>query len=83
MEEKQIPYAWIGQDLILCRAGAENWELVTVREVNELGVAYAYKSGEVAGETVFVPWSSVRAGCGLPYPAIWRRQRPNDPARVT
>jgi hypothetical protein len=32
---------------------------VTVREVNELGVAYAYKSGEVAGETVFVPWSSV------------------------
>ena len=59
MEEKQLPYAWIGQDLILCRAGAESWELVTVREVNELGVAYAYKSGEVAGETVFVPWSSV------------------------
>jgi hypothetical protein len=60
MEEKQIPQAWIGQDLILCRAGAESWELVTLRQVNELGLAYTYKAGEVAGETVFITWSSVR-----------------------
>jgi hypothetical protein len=55
----RIPQAWVGQDLILCRTGAETWELVTLREVNELGLAYAYKTGEVGGQTVFVPWSSV------------------------
>jgi hypothetical protein len=32
---------------------------VTLKEVNELGLAYAYKSGEVEGRTVFVPWASV------------------------
>jgi hypothetical protein len=35
------------------------WELVILREVNELGLAYVYKTGEVGGETVFVPWASV------------------------
>jgi hypothetical protein len=54
-----IPRAWVGQDLILCRTGTEIWELVTLKEVNELGLAYAYKSGEVEGRTVFVPWTSV------------------------
>jgi hypothetical protein len=54
-----IPRAWVGQDLILCRTGTEIWELVTLKEVNELGLAYTYKSGEVEGRTVFVPWASV------------------------
>ena len=54
-----IPRAWVGQDLILCRTGTEIWELVTLKEVNGLGLAYAYKSGEVEGRTVFVPWTSV------------------------
>ena len=34
--------------MILCRAGTESWELVTLTEV-----------GEVKGRLVFVPWSSV------------------------
>ena len=59
MQGEGIPRAWVGQDLILCRTGTEIWELVTLKEVNELGLAYAYKSGEVAGRTVFVPWASV------------------------
>ncbi len=59
MQGDEIPQAWVGQDLILCRTGGEGWELVTLKEVNELGLAYAYKSGEVGGETVFVPWASV------------------------
>ena len=59
MQGDQIPQAWVGQDLILCRTGGEGWELVTLKEVNELGLAYAYKSGEVEGRTVFVPWASV------------------------
>ena len=58
-EEKRIPQAWVGQDVILCRTGTESWELVTLREVSELGLAYAYKTGEVEGQPVFVPWSSV------------------------
>jgi hypothetical protein len=59
MEEKRIPRAWIGQDLVLCRTGTEAWELVILKEVNELGIAYAYKSGEVRGRSVFVSWTSV------------------------
>ena len=59
MQGGGIPRAWVGQDLILCRTGTEIWELVTLKEVNELGLAYAYKSGEVEGRTVFVPWTSV------------------------
>lgn len=59
MQGDGIPRVWVGQDLILCRTGTEIWELVTLKEVNELGLAYAYKSGEVEGRTVFVPWTSV------------------------
>ncbi len=59
MQGDGIPRAWVGQDLILCRTGTEIWELVTLKEVNELGLAYAYKSGELEGRTVFVPWASV------------------------
>ena len=59
MQGDSIPRAWVGQDLILCRTGTEIWELVTLKQVNELGLAYAYKSGEVEGRTVFVPWASV------------------------
>ena len=59
MQGDGIPRAWVGQDLILCRTGTEIWELVTLKQVNELGLAYAYKSGEVEGRTVFVPWASV------------------------
>jgi len=33
--------------------------LVTLMEVNGLGVVYSYKSGEVEGQPVFVPWTSV------------------------
>ncbi|MCA1718915.1 MAG: hypothetical protein LC781_19510 [Actinobacteria bacterium] len=59
MKEERVPQAWIGQDVILCRTGTEDWELVTLREVSELGLAYAYKTGEVEGQPVFVPWNSV------------------------
>jgi hypothetical protein len=59
MSAERIPQAWIGRDVILCRTGTDSWELVTLREVNELGLAYAYKTGEVQGQPVFVPWSSV------------------------
>ena len=59
MQGDRIPQAWVGRDLILCRTGTEIWELVILREVNELGLAYVYKKGEVGGETVFVPWASV------------------------
>ncbi|MDQ3891665.1 MAG: hypothetical protein M3274_02030 [Actinomycetota bacterium] len=59
MKEKQIPQAWVGQDVILCRVGTESWELVALREVSELGLAYEYKAGEVQGQPVFVPWGSV------------------------
>jgi hypothetical protein len=59
MKEERIPQAWIGQDVILCRTGTESWELVNLREVSELGLAYEYKTGEVEGQPVFVPWSSV------------------------
>ena len=59
MEEGRLPHAWVGQDVFLCRTGTESWELVTLREVGELGLAYEYKTGEVKGRPVFVPWSSV------------------------
>ena len=57
--EERIPQAWIGKDVILCRTGTEDWELVTLKEVGELGLAYSYKTGEVEGQPVFVPWGSV------------------------
>jgi hypothetical protein len=59
MKKEQVPQAWIGQDVILCRTGTEDWELVTLREVSELGLAYTYKTGEVEGQPVFIPWNSV------------------------
>jgi hypothetical protein len=59
MTEERIPQAWVGQDIILCRTGTQDWELVTLREVSELGLAYSYKTGEVEDQPVFVPWSSV------------------------
>ena len=59
MKEERIPQAWVGQDVILGRTGTESWELVTLREVSELGLTYAYKEGEVKDQPVFVPWSSV------------------------
>jgi hypothetical protein len=59
MEEEKIPQSWIGWDVILCRTGTEDWELVNLREVSELGLAYVYKTGEVEGQPVFVPWNSV------------------------
>jgi hypothetical protein len=59
MKKEQVPQAWIGQDVILCRTGTEDWELVTLREVSELGLAYTYKAGEVEGQPVFIPWNSV------------------------
>ena len=59
MEAERIPQAWVGRDVVLCRTGTENWELVTLREVGEFGLAYAYKTGEVEGQPVFIPWSSV------------------------
>lgn len=45
--------------MILARSGASDSELVVLREVNDLGLAYAYKAGEVEGEPVFVPWTAV------------------------
>lgn len=59
VEDRGLPHAWIGQDVVLCRTGTESWELVTLREVGEFGLAYEYKTGEVKGRPVFVPWSSV------------------------
>jgi hypothetical protein len=57
--DKQIPQSWIGRDLVLHRAEAASWELITLREVNEIGLAYTYKEAEVDGEPVFVPWGAV------------------------
>jgi hypothetical protein len=57
--QERIPKSWTNKDVILARAGAESTELVTLEEVNELGLAYTYKSGDVKGASVFVPWSSV------------------------
>jgi len=59
VEERGLPHAWIGQDVVLCRTGTESWELVILREVGEFGLAYEYKTGDVSGQPVFVPWSSV------------------------
>ena len=55
----QVPQAWVGQDVVLCRTGTEGWELVTLVQVGELGLAYAYEAGEVRGQPVFLPWTSV------------------------
>lgn len=57
--EKQIPQGWVGRDLVLHRAGASSWELISLKEVNEIGLAYTYKEAEIEAEPVFVPWSGV------------------------
>lgn len=57
--EKQIPGSWVGEDILLARAGSAESELVNITEVNETGVAYTYKSGEMSEVPIFVPWSSV------------------------
>ena len=44
------------QDLILCRTDTSDWELITLTEVSELGLAYTYKADAVKGGPVFVPW---------------------------
>lgn len=57
--DKQIPQSWVGRDLVLHRSEAARWELITLKEVNEFGIAYTYKEGEVDGEPVFVPWNGI------------------------
>ena len=57
--EKQIPKSWVGEDILLARTGASESELVNIKEINETGVAYTYKSGEMSEVPIFVPWSSV------------------------
>ncbi|CAN5868705.1 hypothetical protein BH23ACT11_BH23ACT11_29350 [soil metagenome] len=57
--EKQIPGSWVGEDILLARAGSAESELVNVKEVNDTGVAYTYKSGKMSEVPIFVPWSSV------------------------
>lgn len=57
--EKQIPRSWIGEDILLARTGAAESELVNIKEVNEMGLAYTYKVGELKEVPIFVPWSSV------------------------
>lgn len=58
-KDNKIPWTWIGNDVLLYREGASDPELATLEQVSELGVAYAHKSGEVGGETIFVPWNAV------------------------
>lgn len=57
--EKQIPRSWIGEDILLARSGSAESELVNIKEVNETGLAYTYKAGEMSEVPIFVPWSSV------------------------
>lgn len=59
MDEKRIPWSWLGGQLILARVGAIESELVVLKDASELGLSYAYEAGEVEGGTVFVPWSAV------------------------
>lgn len=57
--EKQIPNSWIGEDILLARAGASESELVNIEDVNEMGLAYTYKAGDMVQVPIFVPWSAV------------------------
>lgn len=57
--EKQIPKSWVGEDILLARTGAAESELVNIEEVNETGVAYTYKAGEMSEVPIFIPWSAV------------------------
>jgi hypothetical protein len=57
--EKQIPKSWVGEDILLARTGAAESELVNIQEINETGVAYTYKAGEMSEVPIFVPWSAI------------------------
>lgn len=59
MDEKQIPRSWVEQDVLLARSGATASELTVLKDVSEVGLVYVYKSGEVQGQPIFVPWSAV------------------------
>ncbi len=57
--EKEIPKSWVGEDVLLARASAVDSELVNIKEVNETGLAYTYKTGGMTEVPIFVPWSAV------------------------
>ena len=59
MDEKQVPRTWIDQDILLARSGATTSELTVLKDVSEVGLVYVYKSGEVEGQPIFVPWTAV------------------------
>ncbi len=59
MDENQIPRSWVGGQLLLARVNSTESELVMLKQVSELGLAYSYESGEVEGREIFVPWSAV------------------------
>ena len=57
--EGKIPGSWVGENILLARNNAVESELVTLAEVNEVGLAYTYKQGEIADVPIFVPWGAV------------------------
>lgn len=57
--EQEIPKSWVGEDVLLARAGAPESELVNVKDVNETGLAYTYNTGQMTETPVFVPWSAI------------------------
>ena len=59
MTEKRIPDAWVGREVLIARTGVPDSELVTLEGISELGIACTYDEGDVTGEPVFFPWSSV------------------------
>ena len=59
MDEKQVPRSWLEQDVLLARSGATASELAVLKDVSETGLVYVYKSGEVEGQPIFVPWTAV------------------------
>lgn len=42
---------------MLCRTDTSDWELVTLTEVSELGLAYTYKADAVKGKR----WTGLRS----------------------
>ena len=63
--EGKIPGSWVGESILLARTNAAESELVTLAEVNEVGLAYSYKEGEMSDVPIFVPWSAVSWGATL------------------
>ena len=59
MDENQVPRSWVDQDILLARSGATSSELTVLKDVSETGLVYVYKSGEVEGQPIFVPWTAV------------------------